>query len=69
MHHWRTCLTLLSGDEDDPEWMKEFAKRESSRTIAEKKKRLEARLAAIRQEEEKLKTARESSDGPRKRQV
>ncbi|PLB51738.1 ATP-dependent RNA helicase CHL1 [Aspergillus steynii IBT 23096] len=55
-------------DEDDPEWMKEFAKRESSRAIAEKKKRLEARLAGIRQEEEKLRMALESSEGPRKRQ-
>ncbi|KAK1146695.1 ATP-dependent DNA helicase chl1 [Aspergillus melleus] len=55
-------------DEDEPEWMKEFAKRESSRAIAEKKKRLESRLAKIRQEEEKLKVAHESSEGPRKRQ-
>ncbi|KAI9040495.1 DNA helicase [Aspergillus affinis] len=72
VHAMRKALQELventACDEDEPEWMKEFAKRESSRAIAEKKKKLESRLAKIRQEEEKLRVAHESSEGPRKRQ-
>lgn len=56
-------------DDDEPEWMVEFAKKESRRTIAEKRKEFEARLAKIRQEEERLKQAQESGDRPRKKQV
>ncbi|THC95458.1 hypothetical protein EYZ11_005052 [Aspergillus tanneri] len=55
-------------DEGEPEWMLEFAKRESSRAITDKKKELEERLANIRQEEEKLRAARENLESHRKRQ-
>ncbi|KAF7590183.1 ATP-dependent DNA helicase chl1 [Aspergillus hancockii] len=57
-----------TGDDAEPEWMLEYAKRESSRAITEKRKAFELRLAKARQEEEKQKAALESSDGPRKRQ-
>ncbi|KAA8645507.1 DNA helicase [Aspergillus tanneri] len=57
-----------TGDEGEPEWMLEFAKRESSRAITDKKKELEERLANIRQEEEKLRAARENLESHRKRQ-
>jgi chromosome transmission fidelity protein 1 len=49
--------------------MLEFAKRESSRAITEKRKELEARLAKSRQEEERQRKAFENPDAPRKRQV
>lgn len=49
--------------------MLEFAKRESTRAITEKKNELEARLAKTRSEEEKLKHASENPERPRKKQV
>ncbi|KAL5361862.1 helicase C-terminal domain-containing protein [Aspergillus floccosus] len=55
-------------DDGEPEWMLEFAKRESSRAITEKRKELEARLAKSRQEEERQRKALENTDAPRKRQ-
>ncbi|KAB8236734.1 DNA helicase [Aspergillus alliaceus] len=55
-------------DDGEPEWMLEYAKRESSRAISERRKNLEIRLANARQEEEKQKATLESSDAPRKRQ-
>lgn len=56
-------------DDDEPEWMIEFAKRDSRRAIAEKRQEFEARLAKITQEEERLKAAQDNSDRPRKKQV
>jgi chromosome transmission fidelity protein 1 len=56
-------------DDDEPEWMIEFAKRESRRAIAEKRQEFEARLVKIKQEEERLKAAQDKSDRPRKKQV
>lgn len=61
--------TNILDDDDEPEWMVEFAKKESRRAIAEKRKEFEARLAKIRQEEERLKQAQETGDRPRKKQV
>jgi chromosome transmission fidelity protein 1 len=55
-------------DDDEPEWMVEFAKKESRRAITEKRQEFESRLAKIRQEEERLKQAQDS-DRPRKKQV
>ncbi|GES65568.1 ATP-dependent DNA helicase-like protein [Aspergillus terreus] len=55
-------------DDGEPEWMLEFAKRESSRAITEKRKELEARLAKSRQEEERQRKALENPGAPRKRQ-
>lgn len=49
--------------------MIEFAKRNSRRAIAEKRQEFEARLAKIKQEEERLKAGQDSSERPRKKQV
>lgn len=57
------------GDDDEPEWMVEFAKRDSRRAIAEKRHEFEARLARIKDEEERLKQAQNDSERPRKKQV
>jgi chromosome transmission fidelity protein 1 len=54
-------------DDDEPEWMLEFARREASRAITEKRKDFESRLARIKREEEQQRAALEM--GPRKRQV
>ncbi|KAL4919114.1 helicase C-terminal domain-containing protein [Aspergillus aurantiobrunneus] len=55
-------------DDDEPEWMVEFAKREASRAITEKRKEFELRLANIKREEEQQRAALENPDGPKKRQ-
>ncbi|KAJ6026751.1 hypothetical protein N7460_011568 [Penicillium canescens] len=55
-------------DDGEPEWMIEFAKRESRRAITEKRQEFEARLAKVRQEEERLKQAQDSAERPRKKQ-
>jgi chromosome transmission fidelity protein 1 len=61
------------GDDDEPEWMIEFAKRDSRRTIAEKRQQFESRLAKIKQDEERLKQkqkqAQDTQERPRKKQV
>lgn len=49
--------------------MLEFAKQESRRALTEKRQEFEARLAKIRQDEERLKQAQESVERPRKKQV
>lgn len=64
----RECSNSLLGSEDEPEWMLEFARRESRRAITEKKNEIEARLAKTR-EEEKLILASESTERSRKKQV
>ncbi|PTU16946.1 hypothetical protein P175DRAFT_0519548 [Aspergillus ochraceoroseus IBT 24754] len=61
-----SILLTVVGDDDEPEWMVEFAKREASRNITDKRKELEQRLARIKREEEKQRAALE--EGPRKRQ-
>ncbi|KAL4995701.1 helicase C-terminal domain-containing protein [Aspergillus recurvatus] len=55
-------------DDDEPEWMVQFAKREASRAITEKRKDFELRLARIRREEDQQMAALENPEGPRKRQ-
>lgn len=62
-------LIGLLGDDGEPEWMLEFAKRESSRAITEKRKDFEARLAKTKLEEEKQRSAVEHPERPRKKQV
>ncbi|KAJ5999187.1 hypothetical protein N7451_006997 [Penicillium sp. IBT 35674x] len=57
-----------TGDDDEPEWMVEFAKRDSRRAITEKRQEFEARLAKIKQDEERLKQAQGSQERPRKKQ-
>ena len=59
----------LLGDDGEPEWMLEFAKRESSRAITKKRKNFEARLAKTKLEEEKQRSAAEHPERPRKKQV
>lgn len=49
--------------------MLEFAKKEKTRELTEKRKNLEARLAKARQEEERIKRDFERPDRPRKKQV
>ncbi|KAJ5566303.1 Helicase-like DEXD box c2 type [Penicillium sp. DV-2018c] len=58
----------FQGDDDEPEWMVEHAKRESRRAITEKRQAFEARLAKVRQEEERLKRTRDNTERPSKRQ-
>lgn len=60
-------ISNILGDEDEPEWMLEFAKRESTRAITEKKNEIEARLAKTRLEEEKILAS--ENERPRKKQV
>ncbi|KAL4864975.1 hypothetical protein BDV12DRAFT_157635 [Aspergillus spectabilis] len=55
-------------DDDEPEWMLEYSKREARRAITEKRKELEVRLARIKSEEEQQRAALENPAGPRKRQ-
>ncbi|CAL5866608.1 uncharacterized protein PFLUO_LOCUS817 [Penicillium psychrofluorescens] len=57
-----------TGDDDEPEWMLEFAKKESRRKLTEKRNEFEARLAKIKQEEERLKQAQQITERPRKKQ-
>ncbi|KAJ9210084.1 hypothetical protein DTO166G4_8345 [Paecilomyces variotii] len=54
--------------DDEPEWMLEFAKKEKTRELAEKRKNLEARLAKAREEEERIKRDFERPGRPRKKQ-
>ncbi|KAJ5233479.1 uncharacterized protein N7469_005245 [Penicillium citrinum] len=65
---FQESLDQAGGDDDEPEWMIEFAKRDSRRAIAEKRQEFEARLAKIKQEEERLKLAHDSQERPRKKQ-
>lgn len=60
---------IFLGDENEPDWIIEFAKRESTRAITEKKNELEARLAKTRLDEERLKMTSENAARPRKKQV
>ncbi|EPS26579.1 hypothetical protein PDE_01516 [Penicillium oxalicum 114-2] len=57
-----------TGDDGEPDWMVEFAKKESRRTIVEKRQEFESRLARIKREEERLKQASTAQDRPRKKQ-
>ncbi|GFF49572.1 ATP-dependent RNA helicase chl1 [Aspergillus lentulus] len=62
-------VNKASCDNDgEPEWILEFAKRESARAVTEKRRALEARLEKIRVEEEKQRHARDHPGEPRKRQ-
>lgn len=49
--------------------MLDFARRESSRMMTEKRKELEERLEKTRKEEEQQRIALENPEGPRKKQV
>jgi chromosome transmission fidelity protein 1 len=49
--------------------MLEFAKKEKTRELTERRKNLEARLAKAREEEERIKRDFEQPGRPRKKQV
>ncbi|KAF7715094.1 Uncharacterized protein PECH_007655 [Penicillium ucsense] len=57
-----------TGDDGEPDWMVEFAKKESRRSIVEKRQEFESRLAKIKSDEERLKQASATQDRPRKKQ-
>ena len=61
-------LTII-GDDDEPEWMREFARRESRRAVTEKRNELETRLARTKEEEERQRRSLENAERPRKKQV
>ncbi|KAJ5767938.1 hypothetical protein N7533_000521 [Penicillium manginii] len=69
---FQETLDQAACDDDEPEWMIEFAKRDSRRTIAEKRQQFESRLAKIKQDEERLKQkqkqAQDTQERPRKKQ-
>ncbi|PYH95219.1 ATP-dependent RNA helicase CHL1 [Aspergillus ellipticus CBS 707.79] len=65
---FQTTIDNAACDKDEPEWMLDFAKRESSRMITERKKELEEKLERIRKEEERQNFPSESFEGPRKKQ-
>ncbi|KAJ6111623.1 Helicase-like DEXD box c2 type [Penicillium sp. IBT 18751x] len=65
---FQESLDQAAADDDEPEWMIEFAKRNSRRALAEKRHGFEARLAKIKQEEERLKAGQDNSEHPRKKQ-
>ncbi|KAJ6153802.1 Helicase-like DEXD box c2 type [Penicillium chermesinum] len=54
-------------DDDEPEWMIEYAKRDSRRAITEKRQEFEARLAKVKQEEYRM-INEGSQERPRKKQ-
>ncbi|RAL06325.1 ATP-dependent DNA helicase-like protein [Aspergillus ibericus CBS 121593] len=57
-----------TGDDDEPEWMLDFTKRESSRVMTAKRKEFEERLERTKKEEEKQRIALKNAGGPRKKQ-
>ncbi|KAL3256382.1 hypothetical protein ABHI18_007609 [Aspergillus niger] len=65
---FQTAVDNATCDDDEPEWMLDFARRESSRMITEKRKELEERLEKTRKEEEQQRIALENPEGPRKKQ-
>nr|XP_001395061.2 ATP-dependent RNA helicase CHL1 [Aspergillus niger CBS 513.88] len=65
---FQTAVDNATCDDDEPEWMLDFARRESSRMMTEKRKELEERLEKTRKEEEQQRIALENPEGPRKKQ-
>ncbi|KAJ5726460.1 uncharacterized protein N7483_007817 [Penicillium malachiteum] len=64
---FQQTLDQAACDDDEPDWMVEFAKRDSRRAITEKRQTFEARLAKIKQEEDQLRQTA-NQERPRKRQ-
>ncbi|KAJ5152871.1 uncharacterized protein N7482_009349 [Penicillium canariense] len=65
---FQETLDQAACDDDEPEWMVEFAKKDSRRAIAEKRQEFEARLAKIKREEERVRQAQPTQERPRKKQ-
>ncbi|CEJ56820.1 Putative DEAD_2 protein [Penicillium brasilianum] len=65
---FQETLDQAACDNDEPDWMVEFAIKNSRRAIAEKRQEFEARLAKIKREEERVKQASVTQDRPRKKQ-
>ncbi|XRM43306.1 ATP-dependent DNA helicase chl1, variant 3 [Aspergillus tubingensis] len=64
---FQTAVDNATCDDDEPEWMLDFARRESSRKMTEKRKELEERLERTRKEEEQQRIALENPEGSRKK--
>ncbi|PWY66189.1 DNA repair helicase [Aspergillus eucalypticola CBS 122712] len=65
---FQTAVDNATCDDDEPEWMLDFARRESSRKMTEKRKELEERLERTRKEEEQQRIALDNPEGSRKKQ-
>ncbi|KAJ5885299.1 Helicase-like DEXD box c2 type [Penicillium taxi] len=61
---FQETLNQAACDDDEPDWMVEFAKKDSRRAISEKKQEFESRLAKIKLEEERLKQAQNTHNQP-----
>ncbi|KAL1972194.1 hypothetical protein VTN31DRAFT_7413 [Thermomyces dupontii] len=55
------------GDDDEPDWMREYARKQRARAMVEKWKDLEERLAKVRAEEERRRKSAEGQQRARKR--
>ncbi|KAJ5219809.1 Helicase-like DEXD box c2 type, partial [Penicillium chermesinum] len=64
---FQETLNQIAYDDDEPEWMIEYAKRDSRRAITEKRQEFEARLAKVKQEEYRM-INEGSQERPRKKQ-
>ncbi|PWY79334.1 DNA repair helicase [Aspergillus sclerotioniger CBS 115572] len=65
---FQAAVNNAARDDDEPEWMLDFAKRESSRAMTEKRKEFEDRLEKAKEEEERQRNAIEDPKGARKKQ-
>lgn len=59
----------MTADDDEPEWMVEYAKKERTQALTQKWRELEERLARIRKEEERRRAPGQNPNRPIKRQV
>jgi chromosome transmission fidelity protein 1 len=59
----------LTADDDEPEWMLEYAKKERTQALTQKWRELEERLARIRKEEERRRKLAQNAHRPSKKQV
>ncbi|EED14137.1 DNA helicase, putative [Talaromyces stipitatus ATCC 10500] len=58
----------LSADDDEPDWMLEYSKKERTQALTQKWRELEERLARIRKEEERRKKLAQNPHRPSKKQ-
>lgn len=66
--HWIQA-DLITADDDEPEWMVEFARKERTQALTQKWRELEERLARIRKEEERRRRLAHNTHRPSKKQV
>lgn len=60
---------MFTADDDEPEWMIEYAKKERTQALTQKWRELEERLARIRKEEERRMKLAQNPHRPSKKQV